>query len=54
MGAVEILVIIGASAIVLGVIIAAVIRKKKGKSSCDCGCCSCCNKNCSVKKPTDK
>ena len=32
---------IAAAAIVIGVIIAAVVRKKKGKSSCGCDCSSC-------------
>ena len=54
MGVPEILVIIGACAIVVGVIVAAIIRKKKGIPSCDCGCdCAHC-KGCTVKKPENK
>ncbi|MFA6809265.1 MAG: hypothetical protein WCR27_09770 [Eubacteriales bacterium] len=41
MGVVEILIIIGCSAIVAGTVISAIIRKKKGKHSCDCDC-NCC------------
>ena len=37
MGPLEILLIIGSSAIVIGVVISSIIRKKKGKCSCDCG-----------------
>ena len=51
---VEIAVIVGAAAIVIGVIVAAIIRKKKGISSCDCGCdCAHC-KGCGIKKPDNK
>lgn len=41
----DIVLIIGCVAVVLGVAIAAIIRKKKGKSSCggDCGCCGACS-----------
>ena len=45
MGIWEILLIIGCAVIVIGVITASIIRKVKGKPSCDCGCsgnCSCC------------
>ena len=38
MGAVEIIIIIAAGLIVIGTVIGAVVRKKKGKPSCDCGC----------------
>lgn len=38
---IEIIVIAACSLIVAGVIIAAVIRKKKGKTSCGCDCSSC-------------
>lgn len=41
MGVWEILLIIACVAIVVGVIVSRVIAKKKGKSSCDCGCSSC-------------
>lgn len=41
MGIGEILLIIGCAAIVIGVVITTVIRKKKGKTSCDCGCSGC-------------
>lgn len=52
---VEIIVIIAAAAVVIGVIARAIIRKKKGISSCDCdcGCCSHC-KGCGVKKPEEE
>ena len=54
MGVLEIIVIAGSVAIVLGVLVAAIIRKKKGISSCDCGCdCAHC-KGCGVKKPENK
>lgn len=41
----DIVLIIGCVAVVLGVAIAAIIRKKKGKSSCggDCVCCGACS-----------
>lgn len=40
----EILIIVAATLFVTGVIVASVIRKKKGKSSCDCGdCCAHCS-----------
>ena len=39
----EILLIIGCVAIVVGVITSRIIARKKGKSTCDCGCdCSAC------------
>ena len=38
---IEILVIIGCSLIVGGVIVKAIIDKKKGKTSCGCGCSNC-------------
>lgn len=41
MGVWEILLIIACVAIVVGVIVSRIIAKKKGKSSCDCGCSSC-------------
>ena len=54
MGFFEIALIVGAGAIVIGVITAAIIRKKKGRSSCDCGCdCAHC-KGCGMYKPEDK
>jgi hypothetical protein len=44
MGIAEVLLIIGCAALVIGVIVAAVVRKVKGKPSCDCGCdCSRCH-----------
>jgi len=46
----EVLVIVVAALFVLGVIVASVIRRLKGKSGCDCGGnCSCCS-GCSLKK----
>ncbi|MEG1520831.1 MAG: FeoB-associated Cys-rich membrane protein [Clostridia bacterium] len=48
---IEIIVIIACSAIVVGVIISAIIRKKHGKSSCDCGSnCANCQYHCDHKK----
>lgn len=38
----EILIIIAACAFVVGVIAASVIRKKQGRSGCDCGGCAGC------------
>lgn len=38
----EILLIVACAAIVIGVTVCAVIRKKKGKCSCDCESCSHC------------
>lgn len=38
---IEIIIIIAAIAIVAGVIVSAIVRKKKGKTGCDCGCSSC-------------
>lgn len=50
MGPFEIILIIVCVAIVVGVCAASIIRKKKGKSSCDCGGdCSCCS-HCSYGK----
>lgn len=51
---IEIIVIIASAAIVAGVIIAAIVRKVKGKKSCDCGSagCSSCpySANCNTRK----
>ena len=47
MGVVEILIIIGAAALVIGVIVAKIVRKAQGKPTCDCdceGCTRCCKK----------
>lgn len=41
MGVVEILVIIGCTLIVGGVIVKSIINKKNGKTSCGCGCSDC-------------
>ena len=43
----EILLIVLAAAFVLGVVVWQIIRKKQGKSGCDCGDCSHCE-GCSV------
>ncbi|MDE6412195.1 MAG: FeoB-associated Cys-rich membrane protein [Clostridia bacterium] len=45
----EILVIVLATAFVVGVCIWQIIRKKKGKGGCDCGCTTCAH--CSRCKP---
>jgi len=37
----EIVLIVFCAAIVIGVIAAKIVRKKKGKPSCDCGCSDC-------------
>lgn len=37
----DILIIVGAVAVVVSVSVAAVLRKKKGIPSCGCGCASC-------------
>lgn len=37
----EILIIVLAAGFVVGVAVTTVIRKKKGKMGCDCGCSSC-------------
>lgn len=51
---IEIIVIIVCSLIVLGVVIMALINKKKGKTSCGCDCANC--KGCTHKNSykTDK
>ena len=41
MKAFEILLIVFCVAVVVGVIAARIVRKKKGKPSCDCGCDGC-------------
>ena len=48
MGVAEVLLIIGCAALVIGVIAASIVRKAKGKTSCDCGgncahCAGCCH-----------
>lgn len=51
MGALEIILIVACVAIVAGVTVAAIVRKRKGKSPCcdecsgNCGCCSHCAVN---------
>ncbi len=50
----EILIIVAAAAFVVGVIVMSVIRKKQGKTSCDCGCggnCAACHGCASSKEP---
>ncbi len=50
MGFVEIAVIVSCSLIVGGVIVSAIINKKKGKHNCGCGCdCSKCA-SCKIKE----
>ena len=41
MGVVEIFIIIGAAALVIGVIASKIIKKIQGKPTCDCGCDDC-------------
>lgn len=47
-GAAEIILVVACALFVVGVAVVGVIRKKKGKSSCDCGnclhCSACCKK----------
>ncbi len=55
----EILIIIAACAIVLGVIVTSIVRRKQGKTGCGCDCggcagCSGCAACASHKKPGDK
>lgn len=55
MGFWEIILIIGCAALVIGVGIASIVRKKQGKSSCDCGCdCSHCNRCSRLQEEKDK
>lgn len=48
----EILIIVLAAAFVVGVAIWSVIRRKKGKTDCGCGCSGC--SGCSGCKPKEK
>ena len=51
----EILIIIAACAIVLGVIVTSVIRKKQGKPGCGCDCSGCAGcAGCSAHRPEKK
>jgi hypothetical protein len=52
----EILLIIACVLIVIGTVIGAVIRKKKGKGGCcgDCDCCTHCPLNINEEKNNDK
>lgn len=38
---IEIIIVIAAAAIVIAVAVCGIIRKKKGKTGCDCGCSDC-------------
>ena len=38
---IEIIILVAAAAIVAAVIVCGIIRKKKGKTGCDCGCSGC-------------
>ena len=49
----EILLIVCAAAFVAGVVIWQIIRKKQGKSGCDCGC-SNCSGSCPACKPKEE
>lgn len=51
---IEIIVIIGCVLIVGGVIITSIINKKKGKSSCGCGCADCSKCSHCSSKPKDE
>ena len=51
----EILIIVAACLIVVGVIVSGIVRKKQGKSGCDCGGSSCSGcAGCSSRKPAAK
>ncbi len=55
----EILIIIAACLVVLGVIVSAIVRKKQGKTGCDCGCGNCsgcagCSAASSAKRKPDR
>ncbi len=51
----EILLIAGCAALVISVITIFIVRKVKGKPTCDCGyCCKCCSKCNSYKKDAGK
>lgn len=41
MGPFEIALIVFCGVVVIGVVVSRIVRKKKGKSSCDCGCSDC-------------
>ena len=38
---IEIIILVAAAAIVAAVIVCGIIRKKNGKTGCDCVCCGC-------------
>lgn len=52
-GAGEIILIAACAAVVIGVIVAAIVRKKKGKPSCGCDCANCSFK-CQNSSPKNK
>ncbi len=56
MGAPEIILIVACAALVIGVIVARILRKKKGKGGCDCGCsdCSACHYCAAAKAKQEK
>ena len=54
MGAWEIVLIIACSLIVIGVIVSVIVKKAKGKPTCDCGCeCSHCSGHCHAQENED-
>ncbi len=47
MGAWEIILIVACAAIVVGVVVSFIVKKAKGKPTCDCGCdCAHCSSCC--------
>ncbi|MDY6367198.1 MAG: FeoB-associated Cys-rich membrane protein [Clostridia bacterium] len=54
MGVLEIILIAVCAALVIGVVITSIIRKKQGKTSCDCGCDCCHCSGCSSKPKSTK
>lgn len=41
MGPIDIIILVAAVCVFLGVVIGAIVKKKKGKSGCGCGCATC-------------
>ncbi|MBE5736781.1 MAG: FeoB-associated Cys-rich membrane protein [Clostridiales bacterium] len=52
MNPIDVLIIIGCVAIVVGVIVTSIINKKKGKTSCGCDCAHC--SGCANKTKTEE
>ncbi len=54
MGPIDIIIIVGAVAVVVGVAAYSIWKKKNGKSGCACGCSGCSNFACTSKKATEE